>query len=268
MRLFGGQQADGFMQRLKIDDSLPLEVGLVSRLVEQAQTRVEGANFDMRKHLLDYDDVLNTQRATIYNQRNRIFTKEDLKDDVTDMLRVEVTRRVPEALEDEGGPWKLLAWLEQIQPPLPWKGEIFPSYIMRLRYCKTLRTGNCQTHRIVPTIRKALLNIAQKALAAEKAHLLNSIQKLLENSQERLEQQLDEQFEACWTPSSKVWLSKKRSIRCALTTYQSELSTLDARLSIRLSPEAQATCARIRKSRKQKSASKSNPPWSRRLSTV
>ena len=60
MRLFGGQQADGLMQRLKIDDAMPLEVGLVARLIEQSQTRVEGSNFDVRKHLLEYDDVLNT----------------------------------------------------------------------------------------------------------------------------------------------------------------------------------------------------------------
>ena len=60
MRLFGGEQADGLMQRLKIDDAMPLEIGLVGRIVEQSQTRVEGANFDVRKHLLEYDDVLNT----------------------------------------------------------------------------------------------------------------------------------------------------------------------------------------------------------------
>ncbi len=87
MRLFGGQQADNLMQRMKIDDALPLEMGLVSRIVEQSQSRVEGANFDVRKHLLEYDDVLNTQRAKIYAQRNRIFTKDDLSEDVTEMLR-------------------------------------------------------------------------------------------------------------------------------------------------------------------------------------
>ena len=63
MRLFGGEQVDSLMQRLKVDDALPLEVGLVSHMIEQSQTRVEGANFDVRKHLLEYDDVLNTQRA-------------------------------------------------------------------------------------------------------------------------------------------------------------------------------------------------------------
>jgi preprotein translocase subunit SecA len=58
MRMFGGQQADGLMQRLKVDDAVPIEAGLVTRIVEQSQTRVEGSNFDVRKHLLEYDDVL------------------------------------------------------------------------------------------------------------------------------------------------------------------------------------------------------------------
>ena len=60
MRLFGGEQVEGLMKRLNIDESLPIESGMVGRLVEQSQERVEGANFDVRKHLLEYDDVLNT----------------------------------------------------------------------------------------------------------------------------------------------------------------------------------------------------------------
>ena len=142
MRLFGGAQADGLMQRLKIDDALPLEVRLVSRIVEQSQTRVEGANFDVRKHLLEYDDVLNTQRQKIYDQRDRIFTKYDLSEDVTDMLRSEVNRRVPKSLADEEGPWKLLAWLDQIQPPLSISNFIYPSYSLRLLVEEILGLGS------------------------------------------------------------------------------------------------------------------------------
>ncbi len=94
MRMFGGDQVSGLMERLKVDDSLPLEVRLVSNIIESSQTRVEGANFDVRKHLLEYDDVLNKQRTQIYNQRDRIFVKEDLSQDVADMLQDEVTKRV------------------------------------------------------------------------------------------------------------------------------------------------------------------------------
>ena len=110
---FGGQQMEALLTRLNVDEALPIEHGLVSRIVEQSQTRVEGANFDVRKHLLEYDDVLNTQRAKIYGQRDRIFGKQDLSEDVTEMLQEEVMRRVPLALEEQGGPWRLLAWLDQ-----------------------------------------------------------------------------------------------------------------------------------------------------------
>ena len=60
MRLFAGQQVSSLMERLRVDDSLPLESRMVSNIVEQSQHRVEGANFDVRKHLLEYDDVLNS----------------------------------------------------------------------------------------------------------------------------------------------------------------------------------------------------------------
>ena len=94
MRLFGGEQVSALMQRLKVDDTLPLEARVVSGIIENSQHRVEGANFDVRKHLLEYDDVLNKQREQIYSQRDRIFTKQDLTEDVADMLQTEVESRV------------------------------------------------------------------------------------------------------------------------------------------------------------------------------
>ncbi len=188
MRLFGGQQADALMQRMRIDDAMPLEMGLVGRIVEQSQGRVEGANFDVRKHLLEYDDVLNTQRAKIYSQRDRIFTKDDLSEDVTEMLQTEVLRRVPEALEDVEGPWKLLAWLEQIQPALATNGTIFPSYTLRLLADELARdqTGD---------VRAALLEIAQNAIKAEEDHMINSVNQLIELTSQRLDTLLDERMQ-------------------------------------------------------------------------
>ncbi|HUF00738.1 MAG TPA: hypothetical protein VMN99_15895, partial [Anaerolineales bacterium] len=114
MRLQGGSQVSNLMERLRVDDSLPLEVRLVGNIIEQSQHRIEGANFDVRKHLLEYDDVLNKQRSQIYSQRDRIFVKEDLNDDVEEMLELEVRLRVEAGLVDEEGPWKLIAWLEQV----------------------------------------------------------------------------------------------------------------------------------------------------------
>lgn len=194
MRLFGGQQADAMMQRLKVDDALPLEVGLVGRLIEQSQTRVEGANFDMRKHLLEYDDVLNTQRARIYGQRDRIFTKDDLTEDVTNMLREELARRIPEALNDEGGPWKLLAWLDQVQPTIRFEGLYFPSFSLRLLLNSVLeRLGNRITKE---SLRDILIQISEDALLAEKQHHMQAILETLGVGENRLESQIEDRLEA------------------------------------------------------------------------
>jgi preprotein translocase subunit SecA len=101
MRMFGGERAENLMRMFNIDPSIPLESKMLGKLVEQAQERVEGNNFDIRKHLLEYDDVLNDQRERIYGERDRVLVKQDLEEDVLDMLHTELERRIPEALNDE-----------------------------------------------------------------------------------------------------------------------------------------------------------------------
>ena len=191
---FGGQQMEGLLSRLRVDEALPIENNLVSRIVESSQTRVEGANFDVRKHLLEYDDVLNTQRGKIYGQRDRIFVKDDLDDDVTDMLKTEVLQRVPEALADEGGPWKLLSWLEQIQPPLPLHEDIFPSYTLKLLLEKIFggKSASLTPHEA----QEKLLQAASEAIKAEEEHILASVTSLLEQSETRMQEQLEERLDA------------------------------------------------------------------------
>jgi preprotein translocase subunit SecA len=133
MRRFGGDQVAGMMQTLRIDESMPLESGMVSRMIEQAQTRVEGANFDVRKHLLEYDDVLNGQRGKVYEMRERIFDKPDLREDVHEMLMEEIRRHVSASATDADGPWKVMGWLEETQPSLRLSGErVTPSYTVRV----------------------------------------------------------------------------------------------------------------------------------------
>ena len=189
MRLFAGQQVSSLMERLRVDDSLPLESRIVSNIVEQSQHRVEGANFDVRKHLLEYDDVLNSQRARIYSQRDRIFVKEDLSEDVYDMLRTEIETRVPMGLVDEEGPWKLMAWLEQIQPAFPYdEDRIFPSFGLRL-LLEDLNSSDEDT-------RSAVLELVSQAIDAEQAHTLHAIESLLDRTAESLDQQLEERFDA------------------------------------------------------------------------
>jgi preprotein translocase subunit SecA len=79
MRRFGGERVKSFMDRMGMDEDLPLAHSWLSKTVEQAQTRVEGYNFDIRKHVLEYDDVVNKQREVIYQQRRQILESDDLR---------------------------------------------------------------------------------------------------------------------------------------------------------------------------------------------
>lgn len=186
MRLFGGEQVSGLMERLKVDDSLPLEVRLVSNIIEGSQTRVEGANFDVRKHLLEYDDVLNKQRTQIYAQRDRIFVKEDLSEDVAGMLEAEVTKRVQAGLADEEGPWRLIAWLDQVQPPFDTKDGLFPSYGFKL-LLDEIAEGDT---------RASILDLVSRSIEAEHAHAMHAIESLIGKTEESLEQQINEREDA------------------------------------------------------------------------
>jgi preprotein translocase subunit SecA len=187
MRLFGGEQVNNLMQRLSIDDDYPLQARLVSGIIEQSQHRVEGANFDMRKHLLEYDDVLNSQRMRIYAQRDRVFEKEDLTEDVEELLRLEVERRVAEA-SASGELWRLPAWLEQVQPFFAIPEGVFPSFTYKL-LARELEDAASDP-------RAALTDIAGRALQAEHDHFFHAIQEQIDRAGESLDDQIKERNEA------------------------------------------------------------------------
>lgn len=86
MRLFGAENIMGIMDKLGMDDSIPITSRMISRSIETAQRRVENRNFDIRKHVLDYDDVMNQQREVIYGQRRAVLMGENLHDNIMDML--------------------------------------------------------------------------------------------------------------------------------------------------------------------------------------
>ena len=186
MRLFGGAQVEGILSRLKIDEGVPIESGIIGRLVESSQGRVEGANFDVRKHLLEYDDVLNSQRERIYQQRDRIFDKEDLREDVTEMLRIEISRRVEEGMLAEEGPWKLLAYLEDTQPPMDLPESYHPSYTLKLMMDRVGSPGS------VEQLKTKLLSLAEEALSAWHDHLRQWAARLIQQSEMHFNLQLDE----------------------------------------------------------------------------
>jgi len=181
MRLQGGSQVSSLMERLRVDDSLPLEVRLVGNVIEQSQHRIEGANFDVRKHLLEYDDVLNNQRAQIYGQRDRIFTKEDLSEDIDEMLELEIKERVEAGLSDEEGPWKLIAWLEQVQPPFMTGERLFPSFGLSLILKEISNAEN---------LRSAVLDLVSRSIELENEHHLRAIENLIESTEQSLDTQI------------------------------------------------------------------------------
>jgi preprotein translocase subunit SecA len=194
MRLFGGKQVEGLLARLNIDESLPIESGLVGRLVEQSQERVEGANFDVRKHLLEYDDVLNAQRKRIYEQRDRVFVKDDLSDDLADMLQTELQQRIPQALKESDGAWKLAAYLDEIQPPIAFEELRFPSFSLSLMIDDLIQRRPAEGA-TVSRLREELLNLASRALETERDHLFNSLRQMFDNTEATLETQRQERFD-------------------------------------------------------------------------
>ena len=86
MRLFGSDNIASIMDKLGMDENEPIEHQLITRSIEQAQKKVEGRNFDIRKHVLQYDDVMNQQREVIYGQRRQILMGDGLKDNIMSMI--------------------------------------------------------------------------------------------------------------------------------------------------------------------------------------
>ena len=94
MRRFGGASIAGIMDRLGLEDDVPIEHSMVSKSIENSQIKVEGYNFDIRKHVVQYDDVMNKQREVIYAERRKILGKEDPKPIVTRMIEDEISKIV------------------------------------------------------------------------------------------------------------------------------------------------------------------------------
>ncbi|MBM7714208.1 preprotein translocase subunit SecA [Siminovitchia sp. FSL H7-0308] len=126
MRRFGSDNLKNMMERLGMDDSEPIQSKMVTRAVESAQKRVEGNNFDARKQLLQYDDVLRQQREIIYKQRNEVMEAEDLREIVENMIQSVVKRAVeantPQHEEEEQ--WNLEGIVDYVSANLLPEGDI------------------------------------------------------------------------------------------------------------------------------------------------
>lgn len=110
LRLFGSENISGVMNKLGIEEDMPIEHGMITKSIESAQKRVENRNFDIRKHVLQYDDVMNQQRELIYKQRRQVLTGDNLKEDILEMIGAVVERAVntyaPEGVYPEEWDWQ------------------------------------------------------------------------------------------------------------------------------------------------------------------
>lgn len=109
LRIFGAERISSVMDRIGMEEGQPIEHGLISRAIENAQRKVEGQNFEIRKHLLEYDDVMNKQREVIYKQRKDVLSGFELKNTVDEMLEEVVDEIVAEYVEEKLHPeeWNL-----------------------------------------------------------------------------------------------------------------------------------------------------------------
>lgn len=126
MRRFGSDNMKAMMSRLGMDDSQPIQSKMVSKAVESAQKRVEGNNFDARKQLLSYDDVLRQQREIIYKQRNEVLESDNLREILQNMIMSSLSRHV-EAFTPASEPneeWNLQGLIDYVNGNLLPEGDV------------------------------------------------------------------------------------------------------------------------------------------------
>ena len=130
MRRFGGSRIASLMDRVGLEEEIPIEHGLVDRAIESTQARVEGYNFDIRKHLLEYDDVLDTQRKAIYGMRQRILDGESVSADVHAMIEGELAEQVSRVEAEDASVWDLLSRLDGLTFAIPLRGSVYRGSIV------------------------------------------------------------------------------------------------------------------------------------------
>ncbi len=101
LRIFGSDRISGVLDKLGMDEDDPIEHNMISKAIENAQKKVEGHNFDIRKHLLEYDDVMNKQREVIYQQRREVLDSKDIKPVIEDLLAEEMDSIAAEFVEQK-----------------------------------------------------------------------------------------------------------------------------------------------------------------------
>ncbi len=117
MRIFGGDRIRSTMELFKLDDDTPIEAGILTKSIENAQKKVEAHNYEQRKHVLEYDDVMNKQRSVIYAERRRVLEGHDLRPSFTEILHQKAEQAVNANCADNVHPheWDRAQILEDLE---------------------------------------------------------------------------------------------------------------------------------------------------------
>ncbi|MDY7041689.1 MAG: SEC-C metal-binding domain-containing protein, partial [Chloroflexota bacterium] len=127
MRRFGGQSVSNIMERWGVEEDIPIEHGLISKTIENAQMKVEGYNFDIRKHVLEYDDVVNQQREIIYAQRKQVLSELTLKPVLMQMFGDEVRALIDQHTAGDRDEWELDALYTSLAAYVPMREARSPT---------------------------------------------------------------------------------------------------------------------------------------------
>ncbi len=221
MRRMGGK---GLVDRVWVED-VPIEHDWVSKAIEQAQIKMEGYNFDIRKHLLEYDDVLNTQREVIYGQRYRILTKADLRGDLRGWLEEELGRVIAEDLKgsDAFGESRLLMHLDAFLPGFYLsENELWPPFSLDLvqRNVNPAEDRGADSHTDdVDALKEKIMDAAQEAMELHRDFLTDAIVPEIVNT-------FEQQYRTSWNEIEDL-------AKNTLSTLRQEAEEQDRRLDPR-----------------------------------
>ncbi|MEK9180767.1 MAG: SEC-C metal-binding domain-containing protein, partial [Patescibacteria group bacterium] len=124
IRLFGGERVKQMMTTLGVPDDMPIEHGLVSRVIESAQKKIEGLNFDVRKHVLEFDDVMNKHREVVYRVRNRVLdVKTNLKQEILAKIYKEIENVIISNTAGSQSEWNLKEIYETLTSIFPFERD-------------------------------------------------------------------------------------------------------------------------------------------------
>jgi preprotein translocase subunit SecA len=204
MRRFGRREMLAKLME-QIGDDFPIEHGLVSKTIERAQTSVEGYNFDIRKHLLEYDDVLNRQRDSIYGERLRILGSDDLRPEVWRMLEAQLDEYLEKHLEDPEQRWLLFAGLDDIVPLIlpppnaPFQGPLsfgshltaFPPFIISFVADQLSSAVDSSPEQRLEAVQQTLRDLSHGAAGAYGDRIRQTVADIARDMLEKYEERLD-----------------------------------------------------------------------------